>query len=68
MTRRHWPQVGDCVRSHYRARWSGTVVEVIDRSGANPLCYVRQERDRCGRPMRLQRVVVLDAAYLERLP
>lgn len=65
-------QVGEVVRSTYAKRWTGTVLEVIDRDdnvcGMYRCLTVRQEVDRCGRPIpkNLRKKVTRNACFFVR--
>lgn len=71
-----WP-AGARVRSHYRARWTGVIVDAYPRQNPRDhktaktthtlILRVRMERDRNGRPFRKPRVVALNWAWFERL-
>jgi len=62
--------VGTRVKSHYRARWTGVVVEVVERNEREPYRYrhfllrVKVTHDRRGRPMRKPIYHWLDSAWL----
>ncbi len=64
--------IGCQVRSHYRARWKGTVIgyhwtRAFGKYGPSLCLEVRQEIDRCGRPIRNKKVVVYNHAYFKRI-
>jgi hypothetical protein len=57
-------KVGQRVKSHYRANWSGVVVEVAPRKDATPLITVNVTHDRHGNLMRKTLIKHLDQGWL----
>ena len=57
--------VGSRVRSRFRARWTGTVLELVARDDTYDLAMVRIELDRKGNPIRKPWTKILSAYWLE---
>lgn len=53
---KHGPKVGMFVRSHFRACWTGVVIDVEPRKGYEPLVTCVIVRDRRGNLLKSRRV------------
>lgn len=61
-------KVGDTVKSHFRAKWTGKVIDIELRSnGLSPIAVVKVFLDRNGRPLRKPIRKRLDSNWLEKL-
>jgi hypothetical protein len=60
-------KVGDFVKSNFRARWAGVVVDVEIRTGIEPLVTVCVFLSRYGRRLRKTQKHTLSGGWLEKI-